>query len=113
MMIQIICKQIFHCINWAGTIFLFRPYGPDHYLAEAKRLKHKADSSVSISNKFTIFWSLWELTQIVVNCLKTCNKGTATLVSNIYDTLCCSEIFFIKNNSLLNPKVYNTIKQIG
>ena len=37
--------------------FSLRPYGPDHYLAEAKRLKHKADSSVSISIKFTILSS--------------------------------------------------------
>ena len=33
----------------------FRPYGPDHYLGEAKRLKHKADSSVSLKKKFETF----------------------------------------------------------
>ena len=35
--------------------FFFRPYGPDHYLGEAKRLKHKADSSVSLKIKFETF----------------------------------------------------------
>ena len=51
-------------ICWHSTMltelepsFSLRPYGPDHYLAEAKRLKHKADSSVSISIKFTILSS--------------------------------------------------------
>lgn len=40
------------------------------------------------------------------------DEGTATLVGNVYDTLLLRD-FFIKNNTLLNSEVYNTIKQMG
>ena len=40
--------------EWIIFAFLFRPFWPDHYLAEAKKLKHKADSSVSILGFFYI-----------------------------------------------------------